>query len=166
MLAYCNNTECEHFKALEKPADFAPTSGYKAIFDYKFLGTCSLPSPYVKDSVYESEDFIYRQHHCLETEGNCSDVGCLYNNELVCTRDEIYVDKSEITGDYICKSFSNIKISGHRDWSSLLQSDGTAKGGLIDDDYARKMNADSMKYKSFGTHHRDSKEPKRKKGAR
>ena len=97
---------------------------------------------------------------------NCTRIDCLHFSNESCTRDEILIDKSKIDGEevWICKCFSNLKISGHTDWlGRFTKPDGTAKGYNIDDSYADKMYKDSLKLKSFRDNTRMGKEPKRKK---
>lgn len=97
---------------------------------------------------------------------NCKRFDCLHNSNAECKRDEILIDKSKIDGEevWICRCFSQTKISGHMDWMGrFVNQDGTAKGGQIDDSYAEKMYQDSLKLKSFPDRTRMGKEPKRKK---
>lgn len=86
---------------------------------------------------------------------NCKKIECIWNEGSTCTRNEILVDSIiDLTGKkvFVCRCFSNEKISGHLNWSALLNSDGTAKGGSVDDAYANRLAAEKKKTKSYRTH--------------
>ena len=95
----------------------------------------------------------------------CRRPDCLWNlwnkKELYgeCQRDEILIDKVKIFGgseeiQWTCRSFSDIKISGHTDWGRLQKTDGTVFGGHISDEDSEKMYHDARVSKSYRTHTR------------
>lgn len=89
----------------------------------------------------------------------CSRKDCANNNGKKCLKDKIIVDKLIIEDEeyWVCKNFSQTKISGHRDWSRNL-SGGVAKGGHIDDEYANRLDHDNKVNKSYGNHMRQKYE--------
>ena len=94
----------------------------------------------------------------------CQRVDCLWNSKEnkisgICQRDEILIDSWKEL--WVCKCFSQEKISGHMDFFRLLKPDGTPKGGAIDDEHAKKMHEESLKSKSFKTHLKQGKEKKK-----
>jgi hypothetical protein len=86
----------------------------------------------------------------------CNKQACLWNVEKKCSRGEILVDKLEVHGEpyWICRCYSNKSFSNHRDWTQNLNSDGTPKGGHVDDDYSEKMHHQDTVTKIFPDHMR------------
>lgn len=94
----------------------------------------------------------------------CNRIDCLHNSKEnkiqgICQRDEILIDSWKEL--WICKCFSQEKISGHIDFFRLLKPDGTPKGGAISDSEADKMHKNSLKSKSYRTHLKEGKEKKK-----
>jgi hypothetical protein len=162
-MIYCNNCECKFNEALEKPFVFSFGRLTSSLGD-PVKGKCKFSDVELYSAPYEDENYKLEQPVCRQRAGFCLFFQCASNNgEGECSRQDILVDSSLITHQFLCKCFSVRKLSGHIDWSRNLQSNGTAKGGHIDDAYAQKMNNDNKKFKSFSNGHRDAKEPTKKK---
>lgn len=131
-MIYCTNDECVNYIELEKPVYFKFTKNYFALGDNLIKGRCMI-IPEISFDQYIDLNFKIAQSLCLHYVGKCMVIECLHNNSFVCTRNEILIDKSLISGKFICKCFSNRGISGHVDWFKNLNSDGTPKGGRIPD---------------------------------
>jgi hypothetical protein len=164
MKIFCQNKDCRFYKALLEPEQFKFSQIYVPFEDDKCHGECAVKE-YAFASFDESvNDFRYEGSFCLSAYedkiGNlssfCDNVKCASNENKKCTRSEILVDevKTREHWHWACKCYSLPKIRGHIDFSSLLQPNGTAKGGSIDDEYANKMHVDKNKTKSFRTHMR------------
>lgn len=162
MKIFCKNYECNNIILLEKPINFSYRKNYTPISKNDTLcnGKCSKDFCGFIPIKVETQKTTYNNLPvCTESPKNLNhsfDIcfcECVWNNNYVCEREEIFVDIFSLDGRsyYICKCQSDKKFEGHRDWSSLLQPNGTAKGGLIDDAYAKKMHADSKKFK-VGSH--------------
>jgi hypothetical protein len=145
----CNKLSCEFCKKLKEPVVYKPNKNYVPFIDDVSNGSCTLKHPNIVPTIFESVHYEYPQNECDMREGGCGNSECQWNINLICTRDEILIDESLISKDFICKSFSNKKISGHVNWFANLNSDGTAKGGNIDDAYAKRMHDDNKKTKIF-----------------
>lgn len=156
MKVYCNNKECKHYKSLEKPVPLRLTKFRVPFGDDLIEGECSI-NPIIQGSDFISHNFKCLQPMCLgkqELKGFCSQEECLWNDEEKCTREELFIDKSLISKRWICRCFSHRSISGHTDWSRNLNSDGTPKGGHVDDNYGNKLDKDNKSSKSFSDHMR------------
>jgi hypothetical protein len=156
MRILCNKSICNNYKKLSKPEIFKPSKNFEAFIDDIATGECKLSNPSIKQNIYSTKHLSYNQNSCLGADFGfiCSNTECASNEDRKCSKSEIFIDSSLISGDFICKCFSNKKISGRINIMSILNSDGTAKGGQIDDNYAAKLSADSKKYKIFqdGSH--------------
>jgi len=149
----CNNTKCKNYRAFDKPKVFKPTANFNSFIDEIASGECKLSHSSIISEVLDLKGYKYPQNRCLECDGNCNNVECLHNENLKCTRTEIFIDDSLVSKDFICKCFSNRKISGHFNMMSMLNSDGSPKGGSIDDAYSEKLHADDKKTKIFPDGH-------------
>jgi hypothetical protein len=160
---FCNNESCEMCLKLETPVLFNfDNEHFKAFKDDLYTGTCKYQGGMFYPNEGQIKDTYFVDTECSkairldEIKCYCSRGDCSWNNgDSVCTRHIIFVGKSFLSGEFVCKSFSQKKIKGHRDWFSLLNGNN-AKGGHIDDDYAKKMDADSRKFKLFPHGHRDA----------
>ena len=95
----------------------------------------------------------------------CLRIDCLHNSKLekifgFCQRKDILIDKQSVAGQgiilWVCRCFSNEGFSGHMDWSRYPQ------GGHLSDLEVNNIYKDSLKSKSYKTHLKQGKEPKRK----
>jgi hypothetical protein len=159
---YCKNEKCPYNVKLEEPISFSFSAIYKPFEEDKCSGKCSIKPRFC--AFYNIiNDFVYEGAECGITQGNtvaCDRLDCVHNHNEVCTRSELLIDR--LNDHWVCKCFSFRKIRGHTDWSALLQG-GVAKGGNIDDQLASTMHKDSLKFKSFGTWHKEGKIDTRKK---
>jgi hypothetical protein len=138
-MIYCNNEECKRHIKFDKPEKFIFS---KYIIPFKndlVCGKCTHKSIRIHFEEYEDSNFKNIQSVCDQLIGFCMVFECLHNKEGECQRVDILIDKSLISGKFICKCFSHRKISGHVDWFRNLNSDGTAKGGMVPDSAAKKM---------------------------
>ncbi len=165
---WCNNLDCPHNQKVNEPTHFSFNKfrdTYTSGDLNEVLGKCSKIGYDFLSIEVESTKIKYSVALCYQ-EGNaliCDRTDCLHNVDKLCDRGKIWVNKLTVDNEiyWECKCFSLKKFTGHRDWSQLLNPDKTAKGGNISDEDAKKYYEDSLKFKSFGTHHRDSKEPKK-----
>ena len=167
MPIYCTETICEHFKILEKPVKFNfDKQNYKA-FDFdEYPGICancaacfnSIDKTINNTHTHEVQCLQYAtKSNTRNTSISCFATECSWNNNLKCQKENIFISKGLITNDVICKSLSFKGITGHWDWTRLLNPDGTAKGGNIDDDYAKKLDKKARNYSIYPDgHHRES----------
>lgn len=148
----CKNYKCPLNKQLEHPVSFSFSAIYTPFEGDKCAGVCSVKPHF--DCFYETiGDFVYEGAYCgiaKRNDGGCDRLDCVHNENGTCTRSEILVDK--LNDRWVCKCFSYRKIRGHTDWFSLLNADGTAKGGHVDDDYAQKINKFAKTTRSYRTH--------------
>jgi hypothetical protein len=137
-MIYCKNTECKFNKKLDKPINFR-YSKYSTPFDDNLVeGSCRI-IPLIKAVEFNDINFKIEQPTCNKSEGICQEIDCAHNENGSCIRDDIMIDISLISHEFICKCFSNKSISGHVDWFKNLNSDGTSKGGHISDSEAMKI---------------------------
>lgn len=161
MKIYCKNYNCPFNRKLDSPINFKYSQIYTPFEGDKCKGECTAKFYEFDQYNVDIADFTYELSECIheskEVEpGGCYRTDCLHN-ESGCTRPEILVDKHHPTGKWVCKCYSLPKIRGHMDWiGRLTNSDGTAKGGSIDDDYARKMNKYTKTTRSYRTHMKQS----------
>jgi hypothetical protein len=151
----CKNYECPYNKKLEEPVSFSFSAIYTPFEGDKCNGKCSTPNFELVAFDYLEGDFRREGAACGMTalksaDFTCSKVDCSHNEKAMCTRSEILIDKEN--GKWVCKCFAFRKIRGHTDWFSLLNADGTAKGGNIDDNYAEKINRHAKTTRSYRTH--------------
>ena len=117
------------YEKLESSVDFSTGSRFVPLVEHKFTGKCTSGG-------------------CRRRCGNCL-FGTSQGAHILCMKDIIFVDKQNDVWE--CINFSN-KSRGHKDWFQNLNSDGTPKGGHIDDDYAAKMDRDRKVHKSYPDH--------------
>ena len=161
----CRNQQCPYNEKLAEPVSFSFSAVYTPFEGDKCSGKCSI-KPHFCGFQETVGDFMYEGAECGVTARDivgCDRIDCLHNENYLCNRIEILVDR--LNDMWVCKCFALGKIRGHMDWSQLLKPDGTAKGGSIDDDYAMKMHENTLKFKSFGSWHREGKVDNRKKAS-
>lgn len=173
---YCDNAECRWNKPLDKAVDYNfDKRNFKPFENDVFNGVCSkrflmiCGENFTEGHTLIDSAFCGDMHRTKDVAQDsqsveCDRRDCQYNKSgESCVKDNLFIGKSNLDLQQ-CRSISFKKIRGHRDWMSLLNVDGTAKGGNVDDAYANKMYKDSLKYKIFPDgSHKDSKEPRRKK---
>jgi hypothetical protein len=167
----CNNLGCKFCEKLDEPVTFSWNKYNFTPFDDSLVtGRCIRHGYDFMPVGVATKNLEYKMAMCHVSEHEgihvCDRNDCLHNENRICMRDVIWVNKTPLLPEaeyWHCRCFSDKKFAGHRDWSALLNPDKTAKGGHVDDDIADKMYKDSLKFKSFGTGHRDAKEPFRKK---
>ncbi len=162
---YCNNVDCKNISSI------SPHIRPRRLFEEVYAGICS-GKVLMNSADIGSKEINLSYSICAGNEADfkCNRTDCLFNDcdgKLYgnCIKDDIYIDKTKIQGkiSWICKSFSNTGISGHVDMMRLVDSDGHPKfGGHLSDEDSEKMHQDSLKFKSFSTHHKEAKELKRK----
>ena len=161
---YCNNIDCENISPI------SPHIRPRRLFEETYAGICS-GKILINRVDLESSKVSLSYGICAgnEIDFRCNQIDCLFNDcsgKLYgnCMKDEIYIDKVKIQGEilWICKSFSNTKISGHMDMMRLVDSDGHPKyGGHLSDLDSEHLAQDNSVFRSYSTHHRESKELKR-----
>jgi len=169
---YCKNKKCEFYKFLDEPISFKFTKIYSPFEGDKCYGECSLRGYFTwfneekngfryegsscdvdKDeniNASEQDNYTYcSQSNCAHWKSFMIDGSDAYGGE--CGREEILVDKER--DEWACKCFSLSKIRGHWDWfGRFCNPDGSAKGGHIDDEYAKKMDKWKKTTRSYKTH--------------
>ncbi len=155
MKIYCKNYECQFNKKLEEPYQFKYSKIYTPFEDDKCRGECTI-EPILTTFEEENKDFKYEVCQCgvqSDVRHLCTKTDCTHNEAMQCTRLEILIDKHTPTNKWICKCYAHSKFKGHMDWfSRFCNSDGTAKGGSIDDEYAKKMDKWQKTTRSYKTH--------------
>jgi len=149
---YCKNEKCPFNVKLEEPMSFSFSAIYTPFEGDKCKGKCSI-KPYFCNFYRIIGDFVHEGAECGITKRpnvGCDRLDCVHNENGICTRSEILVDRFEDM--WVCKCFAYRKIRGHTDWFSLLKPDGTAKGGQVDDVYAEKINKYAKTTRSYRTH--------------
>ena len=152
---YCNNLECAYCEKLVESMVFKPTKGYKPFLDSKYYGQCVKEGYEFVPIGYEDGDVLYELASCYGGDKikKCSRKDCSWNNNCLCDRDIIYIDKF-MGGFWICKVFSNRHISGHINILNYPQ-----KGGVsLTDSEADKLDHDNRVTKMYPTHLRPYKE--------
>jgi hypothetical protein len=121
MKIYCRNYKCGYNRKLEEPVHFIYGRFYVPLFSSKDENLCE--GECIKDfcgfvaKEITSHSTKQKVAECSQgTEKTCGQ-RCLWNKEGNCDRRVILVDKNIDT--WICKCYSNDKISGHMDWSRL-----------------------------------------------
>jgi hypothetical protein len=164
---YCDCLNCDSCKKIEIPVKLNfDNEHYKGFDNSVFRGKCFSSEICFVPGYFDSESF-YREYsacnstvHLIESQNTivkCFMTSCAWNDGKKCTRAIIFCNRDNLVNDITCKSYSQKKIKGHRDWFSILNPDGTAKGGHIDDAYAKKLDAEARKFKMFSDgHHRDA----------
>ena len=169
MKTYCNNEKCSFIKKLEIPINFSFRKFYVPIGeeDLKCKFECSRKFCGFITLAISGKKVIHNITTCMAGyDIGCDRRECIWNNvDKSCGRDEILIDKLEIDNEiyWVCKCFSNKKISGHKDWMRHLNSDGTPKGGSIDDSYSEVLEKDNKVTRSFPDHFRQAKEERKKR---
>ncbi len=168
---YCNNVNCKHNSEVAKPTYFSfnKIGNFVPLESNEVLGKCSRKGYDLMHVDVNTGNVHYEVAACHNSSNmealTCDKVNCLHNKSRLCSKKEIWISRFDPIKEpemWHCRCFSHTKISGHRDWSNLLQSDGTSKGGHIDDSYAEKMYQDSLKFKSYNVGHHEPQEPKKK----
>ena len=162
---YCKNYHCPENRKLESPVKINLRKFYTPIgSDNLCSGECQNKIPNMVSAGLSGENVEYSVALCVLTSENskndfmCNRTNCVNNIDNKCLKDEIIVDKLIVGNEpyWVCKNFSQTKISGHMDMMRLVDSDGHPKfGGHVDDDYATKLDNDNRKFKSFSGHHRE-----------
>jgi len=153
---YCNNTECEDNKIFDEPQTYKPNENYNGYWDIKVCGKCSYENICFVYIIDTENNCKYKMAGCAESSSSeqcfCERFDCLNNENGNCSRDKIRVELQKVNGTtyYICKAFSNKKISGHFDWTQY------PKGGHIDDEYAQKIDHDNRVSRSYPGHFRQA----------
>ena len=121
MRIYCKNINCNWFRFLEDPIRFHYRKGYYIPFEEGYCpGECR-KMPFLSSVDTETKNVIYKYAVCQdEKENKCQRRDCLWNENESCVRDEILVDKTK-DGIWICRCFSQERISGHMDFSRFPQ---------------------------------------------
>jgi hypothetical protein len=154
---YCNESQCKYCQKLETPVLYNfDNEHYKAFSDDLYTGKCTNKGPFFGVREGKNRDTYFIETFCdnvLEDEIfcdlTCDRYDCSWCSHGLCSRSMVFISKSFLSGNMICKSYSQTKIKGHRDWMSILNPDGTAKGGHIDDDYAKRLDSEARKFKVF-----------------
>ena len=174
---YCSDSECDNNTKLDVPVEIKPTKFYVPVGTEKNLcnGECKSKSLTLIPTRIEGNNIDYSVIECIPVKVKkneelgfiCKGTSCSHNKDSECLKESIFVDKLIVDNIlyFVCKNYSTIKRTGHKDWSSNLNSDGHPKyGGHLSDADSDKMYYDNLKFKSYPKgDHRDSKEPKRKK---
>ena len=171
---YCRNYSCSENKRLESPVSVNIRRFYEPVVkeDNLYFGECQSKILSLVSTGISGTKVKYSVALCVSTKDKdvetfiCSREDCIYNSSKRCQRDKIIVDRLVVENMiyWVCKNFSQNRISGHKDWSSNLDSGGHPKfGGHLDDDVAEKLDSENRKFKSFsGGYHRESN-PRRKR---
>ena len=172
MKTYCNRKDCKFIHLLEEPYIRTMRGRVELLFPESYCGTC-IGKPQINRIDFESSKVKLKYGVCEDSkidEVRCKKVECLYNDAKHkisgnCLKDELFVAKIKLHGDelWICKGFSDRKISGHKDWMQHLNSDGTPKGGSIEDGYSEVLEKDNKVTRSFADHTRRMKEERKKR---
>ena len=172
MKIWCNNDSCNFIHLLEKPYIRTKKGLIELLFPESYCGTC-IGKPQINSLDFKSSKVELKYGICVDSEIDevrCNKIGCLYNDEKYklsgnCLKDELFIANIKLRGEefWICKCFSDRKISGHKDWMSLIDSSGHPYGGSIDDEYSEKLNHDNKVTRSFPDHTRQEKEERRKR---
>ena len=171
MEVLCNTENCEYWKPCEpKHLLYGRT---KSLTIYK--GLCSQVLLVLNSRELEVESVKYYFPYCCgyikkmsnndnktladykpnETTVRCN-ANCLWNEKDFCKRGSIGIISRDFKENrfLVCQGLSNIKISGHFDWSRFPQ------GGHIGDRESELDKRENSKPKSFRTHFRREKEIK------
>lgn len=168
MKIWCNNIDCKYNQKVKKLTYFSFNKiNYVPFEDNNVLGKCTREGYDLVATDTGTSKVNYKFAICqpLAAEAMiCDREDCMHNYNRLCSKKEIWINKSPAFPDMIfwhCRCFSDKRISGHRDWSQLLNPDRTAKGFKVTDSEAERYHKEDMKFKSFKIGHR---EPKEKKG--
>ena len=172
MKIWCNNESCKFIHLLEEPYIRTKKGRIELLFSESYCGTC-IGKPQINSIDFKSSKVELKYGVCVDSkidEVRCNKIQCLHNDAKHklsgnCLKEELFIDKVLSYGDelWICKGFSDRKISGHQDWMKHLNSDGTPKGGSIDDGYSEILEKDNKVTRSFPDHFRQAKEERRKR---
>jgi len=158
MKIFCKNYQCKNSRFLDDFINFSFRKNYIPLGkeDGLCMAECKKEFCGFDALGIASNNINYSVAQCSVDKNNKCFKECLWNNNHICEREEIFIDKITVDNiDYwICKCQSDIKIKGHRDWSQLLQPDKTAKGGHISDRDADKENKNNKVSKAFPDHFR------------
>lgn len=162
-MIYCNNEKCINHIKVGNPVtlnfDNENYNGFKDEINGECYGPCHLCHASHEGKIVHVEGIVCNGPTLTEDKFICEAESCIYNENKDCRKTNIFVDKSEFLG-FICKNFSPRRNNHNINIWRFLNSDGTAKGGHIDDDYAKKLTREDAKFKSLPTGHRDAKELK------
>ena len=161
MSIYCANTDCRFYETLKDPVSLNfDNPHYKPIDTNEYTGICKNSKAQFMSMDVTRNNIDVHEVQCADSDScmpGCSAMECSWNNNLACAKSNTFVSKSIITGNIACKSISLKGITGHRDWSKLLNPDGTAKGGNIDDEYAKKLDRKARNFAIYPDgHHREA----------
>ena len=159
MKVYCNKIDCPHHKCADNSQTFQYSKYYVPFPGGAVAGECCLRGLKLFNVSRTFGDISDSSAVCslgerIADKMVCKKDDCLWNNKSICLREDILIGKSLISGDWICKCFSNKKISGHIDFMNLVDSSGHPHGGSIDDSYANRMAEDKKKSRSYSDHTR------------
>jgi len=148
---FCKEHDCQFNKKIKSFVFKFRKNHYVPFADNKCEGECTYFPSFIEVDVVTDNGVCFKLAVCEKEDSPaecCHRLDCLWNNNRICTRDEILIDKVTIDDKiyWTCKTHSAKKVYGHMDWSRFPQ------GGSIDDDYANKLNAEAKKSKSYRTH--------------
>ena len=176
MKIWCKNYNCPENRKLDLPVLVKPRKNYIPIGeeDILYSGECQSKILNIAPVGLLGVKVDYSVALCvISKEKNaemfiCGRENCVHNSNQKCLKDEIIIDSIIVDKEiyWVCKNFSQTKISGHKDWSANLDSEGHPKfGGHIDDSYSEKLDHENRVARNYPDHHREEKEDKRKRSA-
>lgn len=125
MKVFCRNLKCKNIQLLEEPIRFSYRK-YRVPLgedDGYCVSKCKKDFPGFTEELINTLAVKYEFSECSKGEVLKCNKDCLWNEKGVCNREEIFVDKLIINDEehWICKCHSDIKISGHVDFSRFGQ---------------------------------------------
>ena len=159
---WCNNIKCKYNQKVSKPTFFSYNKiNYVPLESNEVLGKCTRRGYDFIALETETPKVKYKIAYCFISDTNaiiCDREDCLHNSDRLCERKEIWISKFIAVQEPImwyCRCFSDKKISGHRDWMSLIGADGSPKhGGHLSDDESEKLHRENTINRSFRDHTR------------
>ena len=130
MIIFCNNLSCKHNKRLDKTLFFFENENNRrnnTPYEWEDKGLCL--GKCLKDFC-GFEDINIVEGSLKHNIATCSfgtkdkcEKKCIWNNNGVCTREELFVDNKIINGKnhWVCKLQSQVGISGRMDFSRFGQ---------------------------------------------
>jgi hypothetical protein len=172
---YCNNKACNYYEGIEDSVTLNfDNPHYKPFLNDTYAGKCKCAQPCMCTLIQRDTKLVDRSVVCgpsgLESWGQspvipqCLATNCLWNEYKLCRKPIIFVNKSYITDQWTCKNYSP-QIDQHKiNLWRFVNSDGTAKGGHIDDDYSEKMDQDRRKFRLYPDGKHREANPRTRKG--
>jgi len=125
MKIFCRNYKCEHICLLIDPVRFSYRKHRVPLGDDDgyCMGHCKKELPGFKLTSLTTSAIRHNFAECEMGQTNVCNMDCIWNSDGNCIREEIFVDKTTINDEtyWICKCQSDVKISGHIDFSRFGQ---------------------------------------------